>query len=595
MAMRIPIYRSQAQRTSEAPGARITARMSAQPFVQAELAKGGVLTAASGAVGEYANTRYKMLVETQKNEAIFSAKEALMGLSSELEKSTDIGNVFDGEMKYERGVKSVYDELRKTVGKNKYALQDFDSSFKQMEIPIKFRLREVVDLKIEKRRQAAIKARQAQQVSILSNPYLDMTSDELAMEQAGLEAMHQQAVKNGGFNPNILANAGQKVLSDAFKNLIPAYAGNDLNKAIGLSAILGQIDRVRKGEMDPKVMAGVSNLPPHVLNMLMAVPAEEAYAAVQDTIQMASTFFTAKEKIDDEYEEEIIKNNTQAYNLLISLDSTDTVSKATLRKVLNPTVFERLVDSYEERGIPFQSLSGSEAQVVLHESLTGQMWATPAQQEAMEEAMSASETPTMFRPAGKGDAVVNSELYGQAEAGMLTIGLLNANKSLLDAGQYNALRTKMSNEADEGLAVGSRLLSRHFRYNAQMAIGRDDRLAQASKAAFENADFALRDEFSRREAEGDPMTLAEIRDFAFKKRDEFDVIYREELRAEYLNYVSTNQSQIIGLTIDIADPLNSIDAFYEGLEGPQQIQLRDKIFVLKSQIKARYANQGLFD
>jgi hypothetical protein len=153
----------------------------------------------------------------------------------------------------------------------------------------------------------------------------------------------------------------------------------------------------------------------------------------------------------------------------------------------------------------------------------------------------------------------------------------------------------MSNEADEGLAVGSRLLSRHFRYNAQMAIGRDDRLAQASKTAFENADFALRDEFSRREAEGDPMTLAEIRDFAFKKRDEFDVIYREELRAEYLDYVSTNQLEIIGLTIDITDPLNSIDAFYEGLEGTQQIQLRDKIFVLKAQIKARYANQGLFD
>ena len=91
------------------------------------------------------------------------------------------------------------------------------------------------------------------------------------------------------------------------------------------------------------------------------------------------------------------------------------------------------------------------------------------------------------------------------------------------------------------------------------------------------------------------MTLEEIRNFAFKKRDEFDVIYREELRAEYLNYVSSGQSQIIGLTIDIADPLNSIDAFYDGLEATQQELLRDKIFVLKSQIKARYANQGLFD
>jgi hypothetical protein len=464
-----------------------------------------------------------------------------------------------------------------------------------MEIPIKFRLQEVVDLKIEKRRQAALKAREDQQVSIYSNPFLDITSDELALEQSQLQSMVEQAVRNGGVNPEIMGNVSQRVLSKAFKNLIPAYAGTDLNKAIGLSSVLSQIQQVRNGKLEAEAMVGMSTLPPHVLNMLMAVPAEEANAVVQDTIQMASTFFSAKEKIDDEYEEEIGKNNTQAYNLLVSLDSTDTVSKSTLQQVLNPAIFERLVDSYEERGIPFQSLSGLEAQVVLHESLTSQMWATPAQQEAMEEAMSVSEAPTAFRPAGKGDAVVYSELYGTAENGMLTVADLNAKRSSLDVGQYNGLRTKIANEADEGLAVGSRLLSRHFRYNAQMAIGRDDRLAQASKAAFENADFALRDEFSRRESEGNPMTLAEIRQFAMEKRDEFDVIYREELRAEYLNYVSSGQSQIIGLTIDIADPLNSIDAFYDGLEATQQEQLRDKIFVLKSQIKARYANQGLFD
>ena len=590
--MRIPVYRSQGRPTSEAPGARITARMNAQPFVQAELQKGAIATEVANQVGEYANMRYKMITETQKNEAIFSAKEGLMALSSQLEKDRDVGNIFDGELKYAQGVKGVYDEMRATVGKNKYALQDFDNSFRQMEIPIKFRLQEVIDLKIEKRRQAALKARQDQQVSIYSNPYLDVTSDELAMDQAQLESMVQQAVRNGGVNPEIMGNVTQKVLSQAFKNLVPAYAGTDLNKAIGLSSVLNQIEMVRSGKMSAEDMVGISALPPHVLNMLMAVPAEEANAVVQDTIQMASTFFTAKEKIDDEREEEVGKSNTKAFNLVVSLDSTDTVSEATLRQVLDPIDMKVL---YDDLGADFGSLPGSEAQIVLYNSLKRQMWANPAQQQAMEDAMSVSETAPVFRPAGKGDAVVNSELYGQAEAGMLTIGLLKANKSLLDAAQYNALRTKMSNEADEGLAVGSRLLSRHFRYNAQMAIGRDDRLAQASKAAFENADFALRDEFSRREAEGDPMTLAEIRDFAFKKRDEFDVIYREELRAEYLNYVSTNQLEIIGLTIDITDPLNSIDAFYEGLEGPQQIQLRDKIFVLKAQIKARYANQGLFD
>ena len=588
--MRIPVYKSQAQRTSEAPGARITARMNAQPFVQSELAKGGVLTAASQAVGEYANTRYKMLVETKKNEAIFSAKEALMGLSSELEKSTDIGNVFDGEMKYERGVRSVYEQLRSTVGKNKYALQDFDSSFKQMEIPIKFRLREVVDLKIEKRRQAAIKARQDQQVSILSNPYLDMTSDELAMEQAGLEAMHLQAVKNGGVNPNLLANANKKVLSKAFGKLIPAYAGTDISKAIGLSATLTEIELVRSGKMDAKDMRGIAGLPSHVLNMLMAVPAEEANAVVQETIKMASTFFSAQEKIDDEREEEVGKSNTKAFNLVVSLDSTDTVSEATLMQILDPIDMQVLYDNF---GAGFGSLSGSEAQVVLYEGLKRQMWASPAQQEAMENAMSVSDATPIFRPAGKGDAVVYSELYGTAENGMLTVADLNAKRSSLEAGQYNGLRTKIANEADEGLAVGSSLLSRHFRYNSQMAIGRDDRLAQASKTAFEQADFALRDEFSRRESEGSPMTLAEIRQFAMEKRDEFDVIYREELRAEYLTFLEG--TRLPGFTPDINDPLGSVDEWYDGLNEEGQTRSANPYFVFKSTLRSRFANQGLFD
>ncbi len=587
--MRIPVYKSTGRPTSEAPGARITARMNAQPFVQAELQKGAIATEVANQVGEYANMRYKMITETQKNEAIFSAKEGLMALSSQLEKDRDVGNIFDGELKYAQGVKGVYDTMRSTVGKNKYALQDFDNSFRQMEIPIKFRLQEVVDLKIEKRRQAALKAREDQQVSIYSNPYLDITSDELAMEQSQLQSMVEQAVRNGGVNPEIMGNVTQKVLSKAFKNLVPAYAGTDLNKAIGLSATLNQIEMVRNGKMSAEDMVGISTLPPHVLNMLMAVPAEEANAVVQDTIQMASTFFSAKEKIDDEREEEVGKSNTKAFNLVVSLDSTDTVSEATLRQVLDPIDMKNVYDSL---GADFGSISGTAAQNILYEGLKRQMWATPAQQEAMEEAMSV-EAVTAFRPAGKGDAVVYSELYGTAENGMLTVADLNTKRSSLDVGQYNGLRTKIANEADEGLAVGSGLLSRHFRYNAQMAIGRDDRLAKASKAAFEQADFALRDEFSRRESEGNPMTLAEIRQFTMEKRDEFDVIYREELRAEYASFLEG--TALPGFTPDINDPLGSVDAWYEDLNAEGQARSRNPYTIFKSTVRARFANQGLFD
>ncbi len=37
--MRIPVYRSQAQLSDRAPGARITARKNAAPFINAEMKK----------------------------------------------------------------------------------------------------------------------------------------------------------------------------------------------------------------------------------------------------------------------------------------------------------------------------------------------------------------------------------------------------------------------------------------------------------------------------------------------------------------------------------------------------------------------------
>jgi hypothetical protein len=45
--MRIPVFRSQAQMSNEAPGRPITARMRAEPFIQAELRKGEVMTDAA--------------------------------------------------------------------------------------------------------------------------------------------------------------------------------------------------------------------------------------------------------------------------------------------------------------------------------------------------------------------------------------------------------------------------------------------------------------------------------------------------------------------------------------------------------------------
>jgi hypothetical protein len=568
--------------------------MNAQPFVQAELQKGAIATEVANQVGEYANMRYKMITETQKNEAIFSAKEGLMALSSQLEKDRDVGNIFDGELKYAQGVKSVYDTMRSTVGKNKYALQDFDNSFRQMEIPIKFRLQEVIDLKIEKRRQAALKAREDQQVSIYSNPFLDITSDELAMEQSQLQSMVEQAVRNGGVNPEIMGNVTQKVLSKAFKNLVPAYAGTDLNKAIGLSSVLSQIQMVRSGEMKAGDMVGISNMPPHVLNMLMAVPAEEANAVVQDTIQMASTFFSAQEKIKDEREKNRNVDNTDAYNLLISLDSTETVSEATLKQVLDPIDMKKL---YDNLGADFGSLPASEAQVVLYEGLIRQMWASPAQQKAMEDAM-ADEPTLSFRAPGKGDPDAFSEANDLASTGQLTVEYLNSLKGKLDLTQHTTLRNKITISGDKSYANVSKIVQRRFNYDAKQAQENDPGLAAASRAAFELVDGELIEQILVRKIEGNPMTGQEMLSFAQEKMELYDDIYLEELRD---NFEEELEQPLIEMGFGPitpefrANPLQVLEDWYGALPQERQDQISDYNGYIRarSQIR-RYSNKGLF-
>ena len=593
--MQIPVYKSQLRPTSEAPGARITARMNAQPFVNAALQKGAIGTEIINQVGEYANMRYKMIVETQKNEAIFSAKEALMGLSSTLEKSTDFANIFDGENKYKEGVNGVYDEMRAIVGKNKYALQDFDNSFRQMEIPIKFRLKEVVDIRIEKRRQAALKALQDQQIATLSDPNLDMTVDELAMSQAGLTSIHNRAVAAGGINPEIMGDVSQKILSKALENLIPAYAGKDLSTALDLVKVLNQIDLVRKKEIDPSdIKVDFDQIPPHVLNMLQAVPAEEAAAVVQNTLKMATSFFSAQEKLDDENEEEQNKANKRSLNAITSLDLSETVSQETLKSIMSPARYAMQPKSVTDA----TSLAGYEVKKILTDDLEQQFWLTPEQNRQIDKdrkytgGYASESNPRKF-----------NFLYDKVTSQMLTTEELNENKPFITAQDYRTLRDRIFSQEDKSFNDGSRLIAEAFRYNVQDAEQSGDKpLANASRTAYESAVLALREETTRRVTEQNPMTLFEVRKFAQAQVSEFGEFYIELLREEYqkdLREFSNDESTFTPDSLESnyeSEPLKAIDEWWESLSAEQQrnrnLQGKKRRFI--SKIKASYAGRGIF-
>jgi len=593
--MRIPVYRSQAQLSDRAPGARITARKNASPFINAELQKGAVLTTALGEAAEYTNMRYKMLVETQKNEAIFAAKESLMELSSTLSESRDIGNIFDGELKYEQGVKEIQESLRKTVGQNKYALADFDNSFKQAEIPIRFRLKEVVDLKIEKRRQAALEAREAQVVDMLAKPDLDFTSDEVAMELTQLEVTYNQAVEHGGANPNIVQLDGksvsERVLLKAAKRLMPAYAGSSIDTASQLYDAFIEIERVRRGEITAQEMQVSGTIPTHVINVLQAIPPEEANQILQDTIADATKFFDFQEKLEDENLETQNRLNTKAYNFALGVHNGEPVTKEIMAQILNASDLARFEDQYPE------GAAGLEVKRFINDRLgaRGQFWLNREQQDQLAKELDVN-TNVIFAAPGEGSAAEYSRLYATAQAGMLTTTELNNSRPQLEASQHRDLVQLMQSESDEALGEATNDIKLAFKYNELQAIGNDDNLAKASKSAFEKASRELLRETSRRQIAQDPMTREEMFAFAQKQIDQFMVGYTAALRVEYREYL---EQQLVdftdGFSIDPSDPIGSIDRWYENLDQTRQQQKFDKLTIFKAAIRSRFSGTGLFD
>lgn len=317
--MRIPVYKSQMRPTNEAPGARITARMNPTPFINKELQKGGVLTSAATAALKYSQERYKAIVEAQRNEAVFGAKEELLQASFNFDNDDDIYNIFDGKKKYETTVKNIFEENLKKVGADKYAQEDFKNAFNSFELAERFRLKGRIDEKIEKRVETSLKSLKEQQETLLGDPYLKYTLDDTLFSSAGLQNLYDKAGEKGMIPEVLRANVTPEVLSNALKKAIPAYASADLRNALLLNVLAKGFRDVEAGDMSldafKKIVADrAPNVPDHVLNLMQAVPMDEVNDVIRQTINDAATVSKANRDLQKQVDNQFNKNVKSGYN-----------------------------------------------------------------------------------------------------------------------------------------------------------------------------------------------------------------------------------------------------------------------------------------
>ena len=250
--MRIPVYNAEGSVTREAPGRSIRARMDATPFIQAELRKGEVLGAAAQAAGEYANARYKVQVENDLNEAMLGAQETLRTRRDELAKSPNYNRVLDGDDPlWNRETTQIKNELRKKVGKNVYALTQFDAKFGQLELQNRFQLRNDIDRKIA----AVAAANQAQLYVNGENMIADSNSlSEIDFVIAGVKLNGKRLVQLGLGKGETLSKQEYAMVLRGTDRALTNFISEQDNSILTLHKIRKVLETENAGEqLDPEL------------------------------------------------------------------------------------------------------------------------------------------------------------------------------------------------------------------------------------------------------------------------------------------------------------------------------------------------------
>lgn len=587
--MRIPIFTSKETPKQTTPGTplRGTVRMNGSLLAEAELQKTKPLEALLGGAAQFASVRYQASQEAQYNQSALAIEEGMTEAEYALSNSTDIYNVLDGKNKWNDFMTELRDKTINSVD-SRTMRRKLGYAFDQNEITTRFRLRAVVDDKILKAEQAAMAARmQRVKNELIQGP--GATVENYNSKLSILANDQQKGVNGNRYNPAKVSEANQSLRADIASGYITNTYGFDPNTASQLFKMLDLQDEVKAGTItEEEAMARTGINDPYALHVLYNIDRNAATKLIQDNLSLSLKFYDTEQKLEKDQENEINAMHTKAYNFVISVQDADEVTAATMQQLMTSQAYNNLTDSDKTETIP-----GVRAKTILRDYLNAQMWASPTQQERMNNEVDRS-TDFKFASTGEGSPARYSELYALAERGQLTVDELNTDTFRITGEQHRALYMKISNESDEALNEGSKLLKRQFRYNEQAAADGDDRLAQASKTAFEAADFELQNEHMRRQAAGDPMTRTQIQEFALKQIELFGESYRAELQIEYEENIASIQVSLPGLIIDPSDPLTSMDTYFNNLPADRQEAVKTNFAAAKAILRGRYSNQGLF-
>ena len=569
--MQIPVFTSRAQRPSDAPGRPITARMQAEPFVQAELRRGEAVAEALGQVQDYSLMRHKAAVEVQMSESLLAAEEEMMTLAKQLQESPDIYNVFkpDGTGTWSDTVSDVRERLADGI-QSRSGRDQFRARFNQSELSKRFQLKGAIDTRIKARANAVAAARMGAVEDALSDPF-NATVADYDMAVLGIRANEEAGVSAGTISREAAGVANAKLAGSIATRTTQAYVFDDPTRAVALAEALDLQDEVDAGTITSEeayARSGLENDAAYTLYTLDALPREQALEIIYDTLGRSSRLYEANERQRVEVETRFDKSLADGYrSMFFFADPAREYIASDLIKMA-PGV-AAMAGLTATRNAPITSEQARAAFMTYFDTFN---YLTPEQRRTVDDAFN---RPGISSFATRNNEDVAADLALRAERGQLTVAGLTAARNSITFEYHNQMLNKISLEADEALNAAKRVARFQFSFEEGMAT--DTGGARASRSAYFSVAGQLETEAMRRRTEGNPMTSTEMESFLSGLMQAQKEIYVAGLISDRNVYLEGLPGVFRGISSE--NPLADLDALYFSLTPAEQ-----------SDFAARYRN-----
>jgi len=588
--MRIPVYRTRAAATTEAPGRSIRSRMRGDVLARAELQKGEVAGELVSQVGEYAKMRYQAAEEVKLNEALLSAEEGIRTASRDLSRSSQLYNIFEGENLWDQTTTELREQALDALGGNRFTRQKFVDRFGQMELSGRFQLRNVVDRKIDAAAQAALARRTEQSVVELSDPGFADPAAQIELYNSrltGLAVDQNRSVKEGRANPNAVQASNLKLKTDIATNVVNGYVGSDPILAANLLGALEMQDMIDAGaeisEDDAPDLPGGS----YALYTLQNIPRDDAIKVLSGALTTANKFAALAQKEQDRVEaleNEIIDSATNRY---FFYEPDQQYRVGDLMKFVPGAVAYTGFESLPEEQLKEITINGQMMRNAIEEYLSASNAVTPELRKKFDDAGLGAPVP--YRDTS--DPRAFDSLFGLQLRGALNMQTVVDSRILLSRQDYQYFANLVETEEEEAVKNARSLAQATFQYDEQTAMDPD--MGRASKAAFYSVSKDLQEEVARRRLSSEgPMTPIEINQFTRNLINNQKEFFTEQLRQDYVGTIDRYNQRFSGVGLDLGldDPIGDLDAWYSGLED--QASQQTNYARIKSMLKREYFDKG---